>query len=81
MKNPSKARIMILVGTVALALFQTGCVQTMYTKSVSVKKDAAGNVLEITESEAVSQPGQQSKYISFDHLKARSADSNTMEPK
>jgi hypothetical protein len=71
----------LLLAVGALALTATGCVQTMYSKSVTVKKDASGNVTGIEESECVTQPGQQPKYIRFEHLKAKSADAEPLTPK
>ena len=64
-----------------LALGATGCVQTMYTKSITVKKDASGNITGTEETESVSQPGQQPKYVQFEHLKARSSDAEAIKPK
>ena len=40
------------------SLLCSGCVQTMYHKSIEVTKDANGNILQIVEVETVSQPGQ-----------------------
>ena len=64
-----------------LALTATGCVQTIYTKSVTVKKDASGNITGTESTEAVSQPGQQPGYIQFEHLKANSSDASVIKPK
>lgn len=36
----------------------TGCVQTAYSKSVSVTRDADGRVVQTVETETVTQPGQ-----------------------
>lgn len=35
-----------------------GCVQTAYSKSIAVTKDALGRVVQTVEREAVTQPGQ-----------------------
>ncbi len=35
-----------------------GCVQTPYSKSISVTKDAEGRVAQTVETETVTQPGQ-----------------------
>ena len=51
-----------------LALICAGCVvPTTYTKSISVKKDADGKVIETTETEGVVQAGQ-GYPIQFQHL-------------
>lgn len=79
MKHTKK---LVLAGLVTgLLTLSTGCVQTIYSKSVAVKRDASGKVVETVETETVSQPGQQPKYIGFDHLKARSGDTEAMKPK
>ncbi|WP_342030341.1 hypothetical protein [Pseudomonas sp. CFBP 13719] len=44
----------VLLATTALA----GCVQTAYTKSVSVTKNADGRIVQTVETETVTQPGQ-----------------------
>jgi outer membrane lipoprotein SlyB len=36
----------------------SGCVQTAYSKSVSVTKDADGHIVQTVETETVTQPGQ-----------------------
>lgn len=36
----------------------TGCVQTAYSKSISVTKDAEGRIVQTVETETVTQPGQ-----------------------
>lgn len=36
----------------------SGCVQTAYSKSISVTKDAEGRVVQTVETETVTQPGQ-----------------------
>lgn len=46
----------------------SGCVQTHYTKSVSVKKDADGKIIERVETEAVVQPGS-GWPVKYEHLK------------
>lgn len=35
----------------------SACVQTVYTKTVDVTKDANGKVLQVVEHESVTQPG------------------------
>jgi hypothetical protein len=47
----------------------SGCtVPTTYSKSVAVKKDTTGNVLEIVETETVVQYGGQGNPVRFEHL-------------
>jgi hypothetical protein len=42
-----------------LAIFGlSGCVQTAYSKSIAVTKDANGHILQTVETETVTQPGQ-----------------------
>ncbi len=36
----------------------SGCVQTAYSKSISVTKDAEGRIVQTVETETVTQPGQ-----------------------
>src|SRR5947209_13871709 len=50
-----------------LGLLTCGCVATAYTKTVTVTKDAAGNVTQTVETETVSQPGQ-GWPVKFEHL-------------
>lgn len=54
----------LIVGLVALA----GCVETQYIKSVTVKKDASGKLVERIETETVRQPGR-GYAVEFEHLK------------
>ena len=56
--------IVVLLGVTALG----GCVQSQFIKSVTVKKDAAGNIIERVETETVSQPGS-GWAVKFEHLK------------
>ena len=50
MKSP---RLVIL----AFLIIITGCVRTQFSKTVSVTKDANGNVISRTEVESMTQPG------------------------
>ena len=53
----------------ALSASFSGCtVPTTYSKSITVKKDASGKVLETEETETVVQPGGQGYPIRFEHL-------------
>ncbi len=55
---------------IAFAVSLAGCtVPTTYSKSIAVKKDAAGNVLETVETETVVQHGGQGYPVRFEHLK------------
>ncbi|KPZ11975.1 hypothetical protein ALP50_00415 [Pseudomonas syringae pv. spinaceae] len=36
----------------------SGCIQTAYSKSIAVTKDASGRVVQTVETETVTQPGQ-----------------------
>ncbi|WP_434625501.1 hypothetical protein J3P84_20325 [Pseudomonas sp. Z1-29] len=36
----------------------SGCVQTAYSKSISVTKDAEGRTVQTVETETITQPGQ-----------------------
>lgn len=36
----------------------SGCVQTAYSKSIAVTKDASGRVVQTVETDTVTQPGQ-----------------------
>lgn len=47
-----------LATILATAVFTSGCVQTVYSKSVAVTKDETGRVIQTVETESVSQPGQ-----------------------
>lgn len=54
---------------VASSLAFSGCVATQYEKSVTVRKDADGKILERVETERVVQPGQQGWPVKFEYLK------------
>jgi hypothetical protein len=62
-----KTASMLLLVLSSLAL--TGCVATEYHKSISITKDANGNVISTTETEGVTQPGGSGYPITFEHLK------------
>ena len=58
----------IVLLTFAVCL--SGCVvPSSYSKSIAVKKDADGKVLEIVETETVFQSGQQGYPIKFEYIK------------
>lgn len=59
-----KKTLMLLI---PLCFLASGCVQTVYSKSVTIKKDAKGHILERIETETVSQPGT-GWPIKFEHL-------------
>jgi hypothetical protein len=50
-------------------LLVLGCVNTQYEKSVSVRKDADGKIIERIETERAIQPGQQGWPMKFEYLK------------
>lgn len=50
-------------------LFFSGCTAVTYTKSVSVKKDASGKVIESTDFESITEPHSESGKINFEYLK------------
>jgi len=50
-------------------LFICGCVSTTYTKSISITKDANGNIVSRTETESVVQPNQNGWPVKFEYLK------------
>jgi uncharacterized cupredoxin-like copper-binding protein len=58
-----------LLWMVVLGALVSGCVSTTYTKSISVTKDATGNVIQTVETETVMQPNQQGWPVKFEHLK------------
>jgi hypothetical protein len=47
----------------------SGCTAVTYTKSVSVKKDAAGKVVETVDFESITEPHSESGKINFEYLK------------
>lgn len=54
----------------AFVVSLSGCtVPTTYSKSIVVRKDATGKVIEIVETEAVVQPGGYGYPVQFEHLK------------
>ncbi len=61
-------RKLIVFGLLSFALAVSGCVQLQYSKSVNVRKDASGKILEIVETETVVQPGQ-GWPIEFEYIK------------
>ncbi len=46
-----------LASILILIILISGCVQTRFEKSISVTKDAQGNIIQTVETETVSQPG------------------------
>jgi len=51
----------------------SGCVRTLVTKEVQVKKDANGKVIETIETERIIQQGG-TKGVQFDYLKSKKGD-------
>lgn len=62
---------MVLICLVSLVF--SGCVRTLVTKEVQVKKDANGKVIETIETERVIQQGS-AKGMQFDYLKNKQGD-------
>ncbi|MBF0504153.1 MAG: hypothetical protein HQL14_03525 [Candidatus Omnitrophica bacterium] len=58
---------------ILMCLALSGCVTTLVTKEVQVKKDANGKVIETTETERVTQRGS-AKGMQFDYLKNKQND-------
>jgi uncharacterized protein YceK len=58
---------------VLMCLALSGCVRTLVTKEVQVKKDANGKVIETIETERIIQQGG-TKGIQFDYLKSKEGD-------
>jgi len=52
-----------------LAIGVSACVQTNYSKMVSVTKDESGKIIQTVETEGVVQPGGNGWPIKFEHLK------------
>ena len=61
----------LLIALMCLVL--SGCVRTLVTKEVQVKKDANGKVIETIETERIVQQGG-TKGVQFDYLKSREGD-------
>lgn len=63
----SKLRVLVLLACVVSLI---GCtVPTTYSKSISVKKDADGKVLETVETETVVQAGGVGYPVRFEHIR------------
>ena len=52
-----------------VCLLFSGCTSVTYTKSVSVKKDGTGKVVEVVDFESITEPHAESGKITFEHLK------------
>ena len=53
----------------------SGCVSTLVTKEIQVKKDASGKVIETIETERIIQRGG-TRGVQFDYLKSKQGDSS-----
>ena len=62
-------RFLVVLMCIALS----GCVRTLVTKEVQVKKDANGKVIETIETERIIQQGG-TKGVQFDYLKSKESD-------
>ena len=58
---------------VLMCLVFSGCVTTLVTKEVKVKKDANGKIVETVETERVTQQGS-ARGMQFDYLKNKQGD-------
>jgi len=58
---------------VLICLALTGCVRTLVTKEIQVKRDANGKVIETIETERILQQGG-TKGVQFDYLKNKQGD-------
>ncbi|MEZ2354789.1 hypothetical protein AB6804_30395 [Caballeronia sp. RCC_10] len=58
-----------LLAACSVSVLFSGCVSTTYTKSVSLRKDADGKIIERIETESVTQPNQSGWPIKLEHLK------------
>jgi len=58
---------------VLICLALAGCVRTLVTKEVQVKKDANGKIIETVETERIIQEGA-TKGVQFDYLKGKESD-------
>jgi hypothetical protein len=59
-------KTILIIGLAALC---SGCVATQYQKSISVTKDATGNIVSTVETESVIQPNQSGWPVKFEYLK------------
>jgi hypothetical protein len=57
----------VLILGSGLVLLFTGCVPVTYTKTVTVQKNAAGQVVGSTETESVTEPHSEIKHIQEIH--------------
>lgn len=68
-------KIAVLALTTTLVTVFTGCVPITYQKTVTVRKDASGKVIETVETESITEPHSEMSKIkavdstSFEHLK------------
>ena len=57
------------VALLLVVAFVSGCVATTYTKSITVRKDESGRVIETIETETIVQPHQSGYPVKLEHLK------------
>ena len=62
-------RFLVVLMCIALS----GCVRTLVTKEVQVKRDANGKIIETIETERIIQQGG-TKGVQFDYLKNKQSD-------
>lgn len=57
----------LILGTACFVF--SGCTSVTYTKSISVKKDASGKVVETVDFESITEPHSESGKTQFEYLK------------
>ena len=57
-------KILITLTVAALAVVLNGCTMVTYTRSVSVKTDASGKIIERIDFESITEPHQETPRIS-----------------
>jgi hypothetical protein len=63
--------VRILLASVGLATLCACSTPTVYTKTIEVRKDANGSVVETTITESMQQPSRAAKEIKMEHLGKR----------
>ncbi len=61
----------ILLASVCLAALCACSTPTVYTKSIEVRKDGSGRVLETTVTETMQQPSRKARGVEFEYLGKR----------
>ena len=63
-----KITSVFLLCLLAIALICGGCVSTTYYKTVEVRKDPSGNIIETKITESIMQPNQSGHPVTFEYL-------------